>query len=73
MIYYVYILASRKDGTSYVGMTNDLLKRVHEHKNDLMDGFTKKYTIHKFVYFEETNDVRVAIEREKQPKNWKRK
>lgn len=70
--YYLYILASIKNGTLYVGMTNNLLKRIYEHKNDLVDGFTKKYGVHKLVYYEETDDVRIAIQREKQIKKWKR-
>jgi putative endonuclease len=70
--YYVYILASRKNGTLYVGVTSDLKKRVHEHKNDLVEGFTKKYGVHHLVQYEETPDARVAIEREKRLKAWKR-
>ena len=57
----------------YVGVTNNLQRRVYEHKNKLVDGFTKKYGLDKLVYFEETNDIRVAIEREKQLKHWERK
>jgi len=71
--YYVYILASERNGTIYVGVTNDLKRRIHEHKNNLTKGFTEKYNIHNLVYYEETNDVNVAIEREKNLKNWKRK
>ncbi len=63
--YYVYIMASGRDGTLYAGMTNDLIRRVNEHKLGRTEGFTKKYNIKRLVYFEETNDVRVAIEREK--------
>ena len=70
--YYVYILASKKNGTLYLGVTNNLLKRAYEHKNNLVDGFTKKYHIHRFVYYEETGDVKSAIAREKQLKKWKR-
>jgi len=70
--YYVYILASKRNGTLYIGITSDLIKRVYEHKNNLVDGFTKKYKIHNLVYFEETNDVQSAIKREKQIKVWKR-
>ena len=70
--YYVYILASKRNGTLYIGITSDLIKRVYEHKNNLVDGFTKKYKIHNLVYFEETNDVQSAIKREKQIKAWKR-
>ena len=71
--YYVYILASKKNGTLYVGVTNDLVKRVFEHKNNLITGFTQKYDVHNLVYFEETNDIHVAIEREKVLKRWQRK
>ena len=70
--YYLYITASIKEGTLYVGITNDLLKRIYEHKNNLIDGFTKKYNVHKLVYYEETNDIQSAIQREKQIKKWKR-
>jgi putative endonuclease len=71
--YYVYILASKRNGTLYVGMTNNLQRRIYEHKNNLIKGFTEKYNIHNLVYYEETNDVKVAIEREKQIKSWSRK
>ena len=70
--YYLYILASIKNGTLYIGVTNNLLRRISEHKNDSVDGFTKKYKIHKLVYYEEINDVKVAIQREKQVKKWER-
>ena len=71
--YYVYILASRRNGTLYVGVTNNLKKRIYEHKNDLMEGFTKKYGVHMLVYFEQTTDVYSAIQHEKRIKAWKRK
>ena len=71
--YYVYILASKQNGTLYAGMTNDLQRRIYEHKHGLVEGFTKKYNIHNLVYYEEANDVKVAIEREKQIKKWNRK
>ena len=70
--YYVYILASQKKGTLYIGVTSNLKKRIYEHKNDLIDGFTKKYQVHRLVYCEATNDVNAAIVREKQMKKWKR-
>lgn len=70
-IYFVYILAS-DSGTLYIGVTNDLERRVFEHKNGLIEGFTKTYSCKKLVYFEETNDVHSAIEREKQLKRWNR-
>lgn len=59
--------------TIYTGVTNDLIRRVFEHKNKLIEGFTRKYNLTKLVYFEETNDVNVALEREKQIKGWLRK
>ena len=68
--YYVYIVASAS-GTLYVGVTNDLMRRVCEHKNDLVDCFTKKYQCHKLVYWENTESVESAILREKQIKNWR--
>ena len=68
--YYVYILASKKNGTLYVGVTNDLVKRVYMHKQDYVEGFTKKYSIHKLVYYEITNDINSAIKREKCLKKW---
>jgi len=71
--YFVYILSNKRNGTMYVGVTNNLERRVYEHKNKLVDGFTKKYGLDKLVYFEETNNVRDALEREKQLKHWKRK
>ncbi|MBN1571760.1 MAG: GIY-YIG nuclease family protein [Deltaproteobacteria bacterium] len=71
--YYVYILANKRNGTLYIGVTNDLTKRVYEHKNNLVDGFTQKYGIHILVYYEETNSVESAIEREKLLKKWNRK
>ncbi len=72
MDYYVYILANRKSGTLYVGVTNNLARRLYEHVNGLTKGFTKKYDVHRLVYFELTSDVTSAIAREKQLKNWKR-
>jgi putative endonuclease len=71
--FYVYLLSSKRNGTLYIGVTSDLLKRVHEHKNNLVEGFTKKYNVHKLVYYEATEDVNSAITREKQLKKWKRR
>ena len=71
--YYVYILASQINGTLYIGITSNLEKRIYEHKNGLADSFTKRYKVYSLVYFEETNDVKPAIQREKQIKAWKRK
>lgn len=70
--YFVYILASKKNGTLYIGVTSDLLGRVWQHKNKVVDGFTKRYTVDKLVYYEQTEDARSALTREKQLKNWKR-
>ncbi len=70
--YYVYILANKRNGTLYVGVTNDLIRRVYEHKNDLIEGFTKKYQIHTLVYFKNTGNIESAINREKQLKRWQR-
>ncbi len=69
--YWVYIMSS-STGTLYVGVTNDLERRVLEHKNKTFRGFTGKYDINRLVYFEETNSAFDAIEREKQIKNWRR-
>jgi putative endonuclease len=73
MNYYVYILDSKRNGTLYIGVTNDLVKRIYEHKNNLVKGFTSKYEIKTLVYFEETTDVYSALQREKQLKGWNRK
>ena len=71
-IYYVYILASGKKGTLYVGMTNDLVRRTYEHRNGLVKGFTKTYGVKKLVHFEVTSDVQVALQRERSLKRWRR-
>ena len=63
---------TNRSKTLYTGVTNDLMRRVYEHKNKMTDGFTKKYHITKLVYYEETNDIQVAISREKQIKGWLR-
>ena len=70
--YFVYILASKRNGTLYVGITSDLIKRVYQHKNNEIEGFTKRYRIHELIYFEATTDIRSALEREKQLKKWNR-
>jgi len=71
--YFIYILANKKNGTLYIGITNNLIRRIYEHKNDLIDGFSKKYGIHNLVYYESYNDVRDALNRETQMKKWNRK
>jgi putative endonuclease len=70
--YFVYIITN-KSGTLYTGITNNLERRIYEHKHHLVKGFTSKYNIDKLVYFEETNDINAAITREKQIKGWLRK
>jgi putative endonuclease len=69
---FVYILASERNGTLYVGFTSDLLQRIYAHKNDVVEGFTKKYGVHKLVYFEVCDDYDAGLQREKQIKEWKR-
>ena len=71
--YYTYILASKRNGTLYIGVTNDLVRRVHEHKNHIIKGFTERYNVNMLVYFEQTADIREALQREKQLKKWNRK
>ncbi len=68
----VYILASMKYGTLYIGVTSNLIKRIYEHKNNLIDGFTKSYGVHRLVYYEMHASMENAILREKQMKKWKR-
>ena len=70
--YYVYILTNWCDSVLYIGVTNNLERRLYEHKNHLVPGFTSTYHIDKLVYYEVAGDVRAAIEREKQLKNWRR-
>ncbi|TSC94426.1 MAG: putative endonuclease [Candidatus Berkelbacteria bacterium Athens1014_28] len=70
--FYVYILTNKWNTTFYVGFTNNLIRRIFEHKNNLLKGFTNKYNLKKLVYFEQTEDVKSAIAREKQFKNWHR-
>ena len=70
--YYVYILASKRNGTLYIGMTNNLVRRVWEHKNDVVEGFTRKYGVHRLVWYEVADNPQAAITREKQLKKWNR-
>ncbi len=70
--YYVYILTNKPKGTLYIGITNNLSRRVYEHQHGLIDGFTKKYKLKKLVFFEETDNVQSALQKEKQLKNWHR-
>ena len=73
MTYYVYILANATNVTIYTGITRDLVRRVYEHRHNMdPNGFTARYKVHKLVYFEETTDVKAALEREKQIKSWNR-
>ena len=73
MNYYVYILASTTNVTVYIGVTRDLIRRVYEHRNHMdPNSSTSKYDVHKLVYFEQTSDVKAALEREKQLKGWRR-
>ena len=71
-MYFVYILSNWSDSVLYIGVTSNLPRRLHEHKNHLVDGFSSKYNTNKLVYFEETSDVYSAISREKQLKKWSR-
>lgn len=70
--YYVYILASKKNGTLYIGITSNLAKRIEQHKEGKIKGFTKKYHVHMLVYYETFDDVYRAIQREKELKKWNR-
>ncbi len=69
-MYYVYILANKSNTVIYIGVTNDLERRVNEHKSEEIKGFTKRYKVNKLVYFEEFTEINEAISREKQLKNW---
>ena len=68
--YYVYIITNWNNKVLYIGVTNNIARRIYEHKNKLIDGFSKKYNVYKLVYLEEMNDVEAAISREKQLKGW---
>ena len=69
----VYILASKRNGTLYIGVTSNLVKRIWEHKNDMVEGFTKRYNVHQLVWYELHDSMESAITREKRLKSWKRK
>ena len=71
-MYFVYILSNWDDSVIYIGVTGNLPRRLYEHRNGLVEGFTKKYNVHKLVYYEHTSDVYSAISREKQLKKWRR-
>jgi len=71
-MFFVYMLSNWNDSVLYIGVTNDLERRLYEHRHGLVDGFTKKYNVHKLVYFEHTSDAYSAISREKQLKKWRR-
>ncbi len=70
--YYIYILASKRNGTLYIGITNHIARGIYEHRNNLVEGFTKKYGVHRLVYVEVYHDVRDALKREKKLKKWNR-
>ena len=72
-MYYVYILTNKSHSVLYIGVTNNLERRLYEHKNHLIPGFTDRYNVERLVYYECTKDVRTAIEREKELKGWTRK
>ena len=69
----MYILASNRNGTLYIGVTNDLERRLYEHRNNLIEGFTNKYNVHHLVYYDDVNDIQSALQREKQLTRWTRK
>jgi len=71
-LYFVYILASRRNGTLYIGVTNNVMRRAWEHRNDFIEGFTKKYGVHTLVWYESYEDIHAAIAREKRLKRWNR-
>lgn len=70
--YYLYILSNKKNGVLYIGVTNNIIKRIHEHKEKLVESFSKKYNCNKLVYYEVFSDIKEAILREKRMKKWKR-
>jgi len=72
MTYYVYLVTSKRNGTLYCGVTNNLIRRIYEHREGLAEGFTKQYGVKTLVWFDATPSIESAIQREKQIKNWKR-
>ncbi len=72
IMYYVYIMTNKYNTVLYIGVTNDIIRRVYEHKNGMIEGFTNKYRCHKLVWYQETNDIESAIVQEKRMKKWKR-
>ena len=70
--YFVYILCSKRNGTLYIGVTSDLVRRIWEHRNDLVEGFTKRYGVHRLVWYELHKSMESAIQREKRLKEWRR-
>ena len=71
-MYYVYIITGKSNSALYIGVTNDLSRRIYEHKSEAFDGFSKRYHLHKLIYFEEYSEINQAILREKQLKSWRR-
>jgi putative endonuclease len=71
--YFIYILASKRNWTLYIWVTNDIIRRIYEHKNKLVDWFTKENNVNKLVHYEEYNDINIALQREKNLKTWNRK
>lgn len=71
--YFIYIMASKRNGTIYIGVTNHLASRVWQHKNNILEGFTKKHNVHILVYFEQYANIHLVIKREKQIKKWNRR
>ena len=71
-LYHVYILSNKANTVVYIGVTGDLMRRLWKHRNDVADEFTKRYHVHKLVYYESTTDAQTAIDREKQLKKWRR-
>ena len=71
-MYYIYIITNKRNGTLYIGVTNDLIKRIYQHKKKLINGFSKKYALDKLIFYESCEDIHSAIKREKVLKAWRR-